>query len=480
MNTLRKIYLLSVIILLSHPLCSQTNKDIPYDYIGKIKPRHAREIQSSRISIGAEYMDRDYTIYSNWKEFLGPLGAKKARIQSGWAKCEKEKGVYNFAWLDEIIFDMTEQGVTPWVNLSYGNAIYEGGGGWTLGQDWPSSGEAIEGWKRFVTAIVTRYKDYVNEWEIWNEPNRSMPVEFGQFSAITAKTIKEAQPEAIVIGIALNSGIFPEFADKVLAEIENQNAIHLIDQVAHHRNIEIPEQNEPEIELERVVDKYSPHIVTRQGEAGCPSRYSEEYALRRMDWTEIQQAKNTLRRLMCDLGRDKETSIFTIIDACNTRRGWNYKGLLASNPNNIEAELAIKDPQNLTVDYPKPAYYAMQHVTSIFDFTLEPLSFFPYEVDHEENLYLFPHQNIHSGKQAIALWYGNIKSTTSTEKQSNNLKIYNGNFDEPVWVDLLSGEVFEIPRQYWSKKGTVYSFNNIPIYDSPILIINKSLILLKE
>ena len=36
-------------------------------------------------------MDRDYTVYEKWKEHLGPLGFKKARLQAGWAKTEQEK-----------------------------------------------------------------------------------------------------------------------------------------------------------------------------------------------------------------------------------------------------------------------------------------------------------------------------------------------------------------------------------------------------
>ena len=53
-----------------------------YSYIGNIQSRHAREIESSNWSIGAETMDRDFTIYRHWREHLGPLGVKKARIQS--------------------------------------------------------------------------------------------------------------------------------------------------------------------------------------------------------------------------------------------------------------------------------------------------------------------------------------------------------------------------------------------------------------
>lgn len=37
-------------------------------------------------------MDRDYILYDNWKEYLGPLGAEIIRLQAGWVKTEQEKG----------------------------------------------------------------------------------------------------------------------------------------------------------------------------------------------------------------------------------------------------------------------------------------------------------------------------------------------------------------------------------------------------
>jgi hypothetical protein len=186
-----------------------------------------------------------------------------------------------------------------------------------------------------------------------------------------------------------------------------------------------------------------------------------------MDWSEIQQAKHILRRLMCDLGRNKETSIFTIIDARYVRNGkgeWNYKGQLAANEETLE------------VDYIKPAYFAMQHVTSIFDSSLQPFPLL-YKADNDDNLYVFEHENIYTEKQAIAIWQGNNKPTTTTDTQLHKIKIYNGNFRVPVFVDLRTGEVFEIPDNQWSKSGSVYEFNSIPVYDSPVLIVDKSLIL---
>ena len=141
-----------------------------YAYLGKIRPRHARDIKSSNWAVGAETMGRDYTIYANWRKYLGPLGAKRARIQSGWAKTEQEKGKYDWAWLDEIIPDMIDQGVQPWVCLCYGNPIYPGGGGTGLGGGLPSTPEAQKAWEAFVDAFVERYGDRIREWEVWNEP----------------------------------------------------------------------------------------------------------------------------------------------------------------------------------------------------------------------------------------------------------------------------------------------------------------------
>ncbi len=82
-----------------------------------------------------------------------------------------------------------------------------------------------------------------------------------------------------------------------------------------------------------------------------------------------------------------------------------------------------------------------------------------------------------SGKQAVTLWYGNRKPNLSTDKERVTLKVYNGNFQSPVWVDLRTGGIFELPENTWNKEGNTYYFNQIPVYDSPVLIIDKSLIL---
>src|SRR5690606_24574412 len=102
-------------------LFSQTFDVSSYEFVGNIRPRHARNIHGSTWSVGGETLDREFAIYSKYKDWLGPLGVKAVRLQAGWARTEKVKGVYDWAWLDEPVYDAISQGVRPWINVSYGN-----------------------------------------------------------------------------------------------------------------------------------------------------------------------------------------------------------------------------------------------------------------------------------------------------------------------------------------------------------------------
>lgn len=113
--------------------------DIPFKRIGTIRPVNVNEIKSSNWTLGCEVLDRDYTNYDSYKEYIPALGIKKIRLQGGWAKTEKQKGVYDFAWLDHIIDDAISRGLKIWLQTSYGNPIYEGGGGVDLGGGFPVS-----------------------------------------------------------------------------------------------------------------------------------------------------------------------------------------------------------------------------------------------------------------------------------------------------------------------------------------------------
>ena len=65
--------------------------------IGSIIPKSSAEISDSRLGIGFEKLDRGVFDPEKAYDKVAAIGVKWVRIQSGWARTEKEKGVYEFS-----------------------------------------------------------------------------------------------------------------------------------------------------------------------------------------------------------------------------------------------------------------------------------------------------------------------------------------------------------------------------------------------
>ncbi len=440
-----------------------------FRYLGKYKPCLTKEIKASTWSIGGETMDRDYTDYQSFKYYLDSLGAKRIRLQGGWAKCEKEKGKYDFAWLDAVIPDAFQRGVAPWVELSYGNPIYEGGGEAKLAGRIPTSEAALEAWDNWVRAIVTRYKDYVTEWEIWNEPDinkENTGGEFGEFYIRTAKVVRSVQPGARLLAIGIAGVPRLEFLGPFLEKLKAGNALDLIDVLTYHGYAPNPDTSYPKIEeMRQFVWSYNPKIEFMQGENGAPSTPSSVTigALRQYDWTELSQAKWDLRRMLGDHGRGIATNLFTISDihyaAGDHMTGVNTKGILKTNPDK-------------TIERPKTAYYAARNVFSIFDesMTLQPEKA-PETNQPGQSSFAYRHSG--SGQSVVTIWNNQDRPAETFAPQHTQI-VVQGSFRDPVYVDLISGKIFEIPKGNWKKSGSTCTFSHIPVTDYPVLIADKS------
>ena len=458
-----------LMVVLGAGAVSAANGDIDWRLLGQMRARAALEIRASNWSVGAETMDRDYTVYENWKAHLGPLGFKKARLQAGWAKTEKRKGVYDWAWLDAIIFDMVEQGVEPWMCLCYGNPIYSEGGGTRLGATIPQTSEALAAWERFVRAIVKRYGHVIDEWEVWNEPNHGKGNTAAMYADLvirTAQAARQEQPKARILTMSL-AGVDWKFTDAVLGIVAAREKLSLIDEVTYHPYSFNPDRSYQAVaKLREVIEKYSDRIIIRQGENGAPSERRRTKALRNYDWTELSQAKWALRRLLGDLGRDIPSSYFSIMDMKYPDE-MNRKGLLHSG-----------DDQ--TVEYRKPAYYVLQNLAAVFDDTLERIAPYEWKSSCGESLSVFGYAHRSSGQQVVTIWLdGNVPSD-SNEKTAIDVGFSSGRFRRPVYVDLREGRVYEIPKAHWSQQGDTFQFTSIPCYDSPILVADESLIPLAQ
>ena len=199
----------------------QTSLDPNLKHLGTLIPKNVHEIETSRWTLGCETIDREYSDYNAFKEYLPVLGIRRIRLQGGWARTEKDLGIYDFAWLDQIIDDALSRGLEIWLETDYGNPAYEGGGGRTLAGGFPTSEVALAAWDRWVTAMATRYKDKVRDWAMWNEPDinkQHTPADIADFNIRTAEIIKRIIPDARIGALSLAT-LNPDFMDRCLQRL---------------------------------------------------------------------------------------------------------------------------------------------------------------------------------------------------------------------------------------------------------------------
>ncbi|NBB21981.1 hypothetical protein GVN20_21670 [Runella sp. CRIBMP] len=467
----------------------KTEFTIALKRIGTLKSKSTNEIKSSNWLLGCETLDRDMTDYEQYKAYIAPLGIKRLRMQAGWAKTEKVKGVYDWAWLDKIITDAAARGFEPWLEPGYGNPIYPGGGGVNLSAGIPSSEEALKAWDKWVEALVNRYKGQVKEWEVWNEPNFgdneiNKPEKVADLNIRTAEIIKHIQPTAKISGLAMGH-IDLKYADIFFKTIHEKGKMNLFDNMTYHDYVYNPDSNYGKVgELRRVLDKYAPNVKLRQGENGAPAiNGGGRGALGDYDWTEASQAKWDIRRMLGDLGHDIESSILGIIDM-------NY-GVMAGPIKLLNVKGLIESDSTKRALRPKMVYYAMQNVVSVFDDHLVRIKHIEdthnvnmkigsdevrYNKGTDRSIAVYAYEHKTTKKQVFTIWNNEYIPMNTNTTKNINFTILNGNFDQPVYVDILTGGIYEIPENQWTKKENKYIFKNIPVYDSPILIADKSVL----
>ncbi|MCC5805796.1 MAG: chitobiase/beta-hexosaminidase C-terminal domain-containing protein [Opitutales bacterium] len=439
---------------------------VDHPVIGRVRPRSAREIPSSTWSIGGETLDRGFAVYAEYRDFLGPLGVKAIRLQAGWARTEQSPGEYDWSWLDEPVFDAAAQGVNPWINVSYGNPIYPGGGDPRLFGDIPRSEVALAAWDAWLTAMVERYKDVVTTWEIWNEAE--MNISAPDYTALfqrSARIIRSIQPEARILAIAfarIRPNYLTEFFDILVAD----NELHLVDEIVYHHYVYVPESLYSLVqEMLDLIAQYSPDIGARQGENGAPSTPGGFGALTDHDWTERSQAKWNLRRMLGDHGRGIANSLFGIADMQYSGGENNDKGII------------LTDPVTQAVIRPKESYYAAQNVYSIFDDTLRTASSWTVSGSPAGGLQIFRYEHLDDGRRLFTVWRGGSRPEHDFPATLRTFTLPDAGIDEPVWVDLLSGQIRALPAASITRANGLLTLHNIPVADSPIIVGERSLVL---
>ena len=456
---------------------------------GKVKTKRAADIEYSRLGIGFEKLDRDVFDPEKAYDKLANIGVKWVRVQSGWQKTEKKKGVYDFTWLDKIVDNIIARDMTPWICVCYGNAIYGGLATEVFGAvGCPPihTEEQRKAWYSYCVALAKHYKGRVSHFEVWNEPDgrpcwKHGPSgsELGKFTVETADALREGNPDCYIIGAALAKIRIPYLTDAFKEGMADK-----IDAISFHSYKYDDRNLKPAISALRGMAKlYNPKLEIIQGESGAQSRPNGHGALKEGAWTPRKQCKHMLRHLITDLGMGvKFTSYFSCMDMMEALKGKNgdvssykdygYFGVLGAEFD--ENGVAIGEYS------PKPSYYTLSYLASIFAGNTEAVEL-PIFVENEEA----PH-------------CGNIPSVECGTIEGYGFRLDNGSFAYGYWypanhmicdyesavtfstadlgdvklIDPLDGTIYEIPEEMIERRASgAMTLHLLPIRDYPLLLV---------
>jgi len=132
-------------------------------------------------------------------------GSRWVRFDIKWSDVQWS-GSNSFSWAkyDPLVSAARARGLSVVANLAYTPSWARPSG--TTDKFAPDTNERRQAYARFVTSAVSRYRDQIGAWEIWNEPNNTMfwqpSPNASSYAALLRQAfpaVKAADPAATVI-----------------------------------------------------------------------------------------------------------------------------------------------------------------------------------------------------------------------------------------------------------------------------------------
>jgi len=456
--------------------------ELPLERVGWLTAREKADAQDDQWMIGCEVLDRDFARFAAYRDYLPRLGIRSIRLQGGWAKCEKERGRYDFAWLDEPVDFALAHGLNPVLETDYGNPLYKGGGGRDLAAGFPHGEEGLAAWDRWVDALSRHFAGRVRDWAMWNEPDIYNPADtaavgghhtpeaIAAFNVRTAKIIRRNIPDARIAGLSLATND-PKFNEDCYRALGAD--IGLFWRFIYHGYAPAPEKSYDNVKvLQALCAKYAPQATLWQGENGAPSEMpGNGLALNHIAWSEVTQAKWDMRRMLGDYFHGVPSSVFTICDYYHPGRGIGSYGLLRADTNG-------------TVIAVKQAFFAVRNVVTVFDSEVKRFGADVSTPDQSLWLRAFTRR----GLPLLVFWTcGEFENTEkewewrmrfrrpgdSNATRPAVLHCEGAPLADPVWVDLRTGAVYDFPKAQVLRRTGGTTYVGVPVYDSPCLLTER-------
>ena len=234
--------------------------------------------------------------------------------------------------------------------------------------------------------------------------------------------------------------------------------------------------------LRSLCQSYNPAIQMNHGETGTQSRSDGAGALKGGAWTPLKQAKYLARHMMSDFFSDvmfaSYFSCMDMIEALNGTVGdkasyldYGYFGVLGA---------SFDENGVATGEYtPKPSYYAMQTIASIFreDFSLADLPVLSFSASSPRLLRyedvcrgdVFSHGFRKPNGSAAYVYWKASELLTTTYESTISFEV-SALPKKMELIDLVDGTVYEIPEDQIEDYGYYRKLLHLPLRDYPLLL----------
>ena len=235
----------------------------------------------------------------------------------------------------------------------------------------------------------------------------------------------------------------------------------------------------------KIVRKYAPKLKIWNGESGATSDPHFSAGISSMKWnSELTQAKWNARRLVADLGHGFDSLVFTMYDPCYDYPERYCRHIppywVRTRPDRFMKRMGlVKCNDRLEVTKVKPAYYTVQNVATLFDATIEPAKFPARLVPGETapGLVVYTFRQKETGIPLIAFWDASKPPMNDNTVRRTSLEVFKAEIKEPVWIDLVTGAIYRIPKHMVINLKNVKMFEDVPYYDASVVITDKSLVM---
>ena len=444
-------------------------------FIGNLPHKASKDLKSTAVAMGLCGIESATVGMTNALDKLAEAGVKKARVFAFWNWWEKERGVYDFALLDEIVRLCRERAIEPWLSLGGTPKCY-------LAEPIPKGTDfarqapcyhpgAEEAYLKAVDTLVRRYRGKVCHYELCNECDAHFRngkddawALYGADKAARDMVAHYAKVAAAIRAVDSTSMISISFCKMSSALVPRLGAYgfgDVIDWYAIHSYERCPEfMMEEAVRMARSALKKKDGTPVRiiMGESGRAADRSGRFSTH----TEYGQAKFTARHLFFDVFLGCE--VVSFFEGC--ARNYSY-----FNPRTMKPRLGYYVLQGLgwLFEDLKPApHYAVRFNT------LGPQEFTP----------LLPYvRSIRTafdrkGVPVIALWLPEHLDINQ-QRRDGRLEIVTDGLREhllpnPVIID-------PIRRKVWDASGLVYrnpmgddEFRAFPLMDYPLVVTDLS------